>query len=81
MNAVEKISSEIGIDLESILPQLENPSHFTLVCQNFVEQTEQIQPLAFLSFLRKNGFPLLAKLICRSILQTRPEILSRVLAA
>ena len=79
--AVEAIDDAIGLPLvEGELSKQIAPRAFAEACFLFVESRgDKIKPLEFLSFLRKNGYPETAKMICQAILSWNPVVLTRVL--
>jgi hypothetical protein len=80
MNTVAQIGEQIGVDLEGFVPQLVEPEKFIACCERFIDQNPSIEPLAFLTFLRKNEFPSVARVICQYLIQTNPKTLTRTLA-
>ena len=81
-DAVNYISQAINIDLPSIEKQLIEKEKFIQTCQDYVDtQNGKITPLTFVVYLRKHGFPLVAKSITIFLFNTAPERLTRTLAA
>lgn len=79
--AVQTIAQELNINLPGIIDQLDQKEEFLACCQNYVDQATTIQALPFLTYLRKNGFPIVSKAICHFILKTNPSMLTRTLVA
>ena len=79
--AVHTISQELNINLPSIVEQLDQKEEFMTCCQDYLDQADMVQALPFLTYLRKNGFPIVAQAICQFIIKTDPSTLTRTLAA
>lgn len=79
--AVEAIDDAIGQPLvEGALSKETDPRAFAEACFLFVESRgDNIQPLEFLSYLRKSDYPETAKILCQAILSWNPVVLTRVL--
>jgi len=79
--ATQTIATELNLDLGGIAKQLIEKDKFFKVCDGFVAEGGKIEPLAFCVYLRKHGFPMVAKAICQFYINTNPGALSTLLAA
>ena len=77
----ETLAMELNLNLDSIAKQLLEKDRFLEVCTKFVQEDHPIEALGFCMYLRKNGFPLVAKTICHFFMKTNPGALSQVIAA
>lgn len=82
--AVERISLDLEINLDRLIPHLATPEKFVDCCDTFVSEIDaagrQIEALPFCTFLRKNGFLMEAKTICQWFISTNPAALTKTLA-